>query len=79
MTLTIGVLTNVLNETFKKKGVLYSACEMGFYEEVIFKQKDIDKFIELANSKALKISTIKAFNLDELILDELNKIESKMI
>lgn len=79
MTLTIGVLTNVLNETFKKKGVLYSACEMGFYEEVIFKQKDIDKFIEMANSKALKISTIKAFNLDELILVELDKIESKMI
>ncbi len=79
MTLTIGVLTNVLNETFKKKGVLYSACEMGFYEEVIFKQKDIDKFIELADNKAIKISTIKPFNLDELILDELNKIESKMI
>ena len=32
MTLTIGVLTNVLEECLKKEGVLYSACEMGFFE-----------------------------------------------
>ena len=79
MTLTIGVLTHVLNECFKKDGVLYSACEMGFYEEIIFKEKNIPKFIELAKRKALKISTINLFNPDDFILNELNNIESKMI
>lgn len=79
MTLTIGVLTDVLNECLKKEGVLYSACEMGFFEEVIFKQKDIDKFIELTNRQAVKISTINPFSCDDLILNEINKIESKMI
>lgn len=79
MTLTISILTNVLNQIDKMEGVLYSACEMGFFEEVIFKEKDIDKFLELTDRQAIKISTIKKFNLDEIVLNELNKIESKMI
>ena len=79
MTLTIGVLTNTLNEISKKDGVLYSACEMGFFEEVIFKEKDIDKFIELTDKQAIKVSTINRFSPDEIILDELDKIKSKMI
>lgn len=79
MTLTIGVLTNILNHCLEKEGVLYSACEMGFFEEVIFKEKDISKFIQLSDKKALKVSTIHPFDCDELIFKELSKIESKMI
>lgn len=52
---------------------------MGFFEEVIFKQKDIDKFISLTDRQALKVSTINPFSCDELIKEELEKIESKMI
>ena len=59
--------------------VLYCACEMGFFEEVIFKEKDIEKFMELVNVNAFKVSTIKPFDLDELIHEEINKINSKMI
>lgn len=79
MTLTIGILTNLLNKFLEKEGVLYCACEMGFFEEVIFKEKNIKKFIELINVNAFKISTIKPFNLDELIYGELNNITSEMI
>ena len=79
MTLTIGVLTNALHESQKREGVLYSACEMGFFEEVIFKEKDIPKFISLVNAKAMKISTINPFSCDDLIKTQLDKIESKMI
>ena len=79
MTLSIGVLTNALNECLKKEGVLYSACEMGFFEEVIFKEKNIKKFLELIDRNALKISTIDPFSCDDIILEELGKIESKMI
>lgn len=74
MTLTIGILTAVLNECLKNEGVLYSACEMGFFEEVIFKQMDIGKFIDLVDRPALKISTIKPFSCDEIIQEELGKI-----
>ncbi len=79
MTLTIGILTNLLNKFLEKEGVLYCACEMGFFEEVIFKEKDIEKFIELTNTAAFKVSTIHPFDLDELIREEINKIHSEMI
>ncbi|WP_432645153.1 SAM-dependent methyltransferase HcgC family protein [Methanobrevibacter sp.] len=79
MTLTIGILTNLLNSCQSKEGVLYSASEMGFFEEVIFKEKNINKFTELISTNAFKISTINPFNLDELIEKELDKINSKMI
>ena len=79
MTLAIGILTNLLKRCHDKEGVLYSACEMGFFEEVIFKEQDIDKFIELIDANAFKISTINPFDLDELIGEELKKINTKMI
>lgn len=79
MTLTIGVLTNALQESQKREGVLYSACEMGFFEEVIFKEKNIPKFVESVSKNAMKISTINPFSCDDLIKTQLDKIESKMI
>ena len=79
MTLTIGILTNTLNEISKKNGVLYSACEMGFFEEIIFKEKNINKFIELTDTQSIKISTINQFSPDEIILNELDKIKSRMV
>ena len=79
MTLTIAILTNLMNKFLEKKGVLYCACEMGFFEEIIFKQKDIGKFIELSDVNAFKISTIKAFDLDDLIKEEIEKINTEMI
>ena len=74
MTLAIGVLTNVLNECLERQGVLYSACEMGFFEEVIFKEQDISKFVELTDKQAVKVSTIDPFSCDEIIGNEIAKI-----
>ena len=78
MTLTIGVLTNVLNRCLEREGVLYSACEMGFFEEVIFKEKNIQRFIELAERPALKVSTIDPFSCDDLIESEIGKINCEV-
>ncbi|MBR4447811.1 SAM-dependent methyltransferase HcgC family protein [Methanobrevibacter sp.] len=74
MTLTIGVLTNVLNKCLEREGVLYSACEMGFFEEVIFKEQNIDKFMSLVDKPALKVSAINPFSCDELVKKEIDKI-----
>ena len=52
---------------------------MGFFEEVIFKEKNIDKFIELANANALKVSTISPFNCDGVISEEMKKITARVI
>lgn len=76
MTLTIGVLTNVLDICLEKDGVLYSACEMGFFEEIIFKEKNIEKFLKSVDKQALKVSTINPFNCDELIIREISKIKT---
>ena len=35
--------------------------------------------MELTDRKAMKVSTIKEFSPDEIILEELDKIESEMI
>ena len=74
MTLAIGVLTNVLNSCLEREGVLYSACEMGFFEEVIFKQQDVNKFVELTGRQAVKVSTIDPFSCDEIIGNEIARI-----
>ena len=79
MTLTIGLLTRVLKICLEKEGTLYSACEMGFFEEVIFKEKNIGKFIELVNVNAIKVSTISPFNCDDVISEEMDKITSRVI
>lgn len=79
MTLSIGVLNNALNESLAKNGVLYAACEMGFFEETIFKEKDIPLFLELITKPAMKVSTIDLFNCDELLEKQLNSINCEII
>ena len=56
--------------------ILYSACEMGFFEEIIFKEKGIAKFIQAVDKPALKVSTINPFSCDAIINDEIKKIKS---
>ena len=51
---------------------------MGFFEEVIFKEQNIAKFIKLVDKQALKISTIEPFNCDELIATEISKIKTDL-
>lgn len=79
MTLSIGVLNNSLNNSLARDGVLYSACEMGFFEEVIFKDKDIPLFLEKVTKPAMKVSTIALFNCDEILKEQLESIDCKII
>lgn len=79
MTLAIKTLTNALNKSLSREGVLYSACEMGFFEEIIFKEQNIDKFLKEVDKEAMKISTINPFSCDELLENELNKIKTEII
>ena len=78
MTLTIRVLTNALNSALEKEGVLYSACDMRFFEDIIFKEKNIAKFLNIINKEAITVSTIKLFNCDELLNNQIKKIDSKI-
>ena len=48
------------------------------FEEVIFKDKNIPQFIELAESPALKVSAIDPFSCDDLIESEIEKINCEV-
>lgn len=79
MTLSIGVLNNSLNQSLARKGVLYAACEMGFFEEIIFKERNISLFLENIIKPALKVSTIDLFNCDEILKEQLDSIKCEII
>ena len=79
MTFTIDVLRQSMNRILAKEGVLYCASEMTFYEEIIFKEKDLDKFFKLIESPVIKISTILPFDCDDIIKEFIDEISSEIL
>ena len=79
MTFTIDVLRQSMNRILAKEGVLYCASEMTFYEEIIFKEKDLDKFFKLIESPVIKVSTIRPFDCDDSIKEFIDEIYSEIL
>ena len=79
MTLAIDVLRQSMNSILDRDGVLYCASEMTFYEEIIFKEKDLEKFFKLIESPVLKVSTIQPFDCDGIIDEFIDKIFSEIL
>ena len=79
MTFTIDVLRQSMNRILAKEGVLYCASEMTFYEEIIFKEKDLDKFFKLIESPVIKVSTILPFDCDDIIKEFIDEIYSEIL
>ena len=79
MTLAIDVLRQSMNSILDRDGVLYCASEMTFYEEIIFKEKDLKKFFKLIELPVLKVSTIHPFDCDGIIDEFIDKIFSEIL
>ena len=79
MTFTIDVLRQSMNKILKTEGVLYCSSEMTFYEEIIFKEKDLSKFFDLIESPVIKVSTILPFDCDDLIKGFIDEIHSEIL
>ena len=79
MTFTIDVLRQSMNRILAEDGVLYCSSEMTFYEEIIFKEKDLDKFFSLIESPVIKVSTILPFDCDDIIKGFIDEIHSEII
>ena len=79
MTLAIDVLRQSMNSILDRDGVLYCASEMTFYEEIIFKEKDLEKFFKLIESPVLKVSTIQPFDCDGIINEFIDEIYSEIL
>ena len=79
MTFAVDVLRQSMNRILSKEGVLYCACEMTFYEEIIFKEKDLKKFFSLIESPVIKVSTIAPFDCDEILWEIIDNIHSEIL
>lgn len=79
MTFAIDVLRQSMNRILAKDGVLYCSSEMTFYEEIIFKEKDLEKFFRLIESPVIKVSTILPFDCDGIINEFIDKIHSEVL
>ena len=79
MTFAIDVLRQSMNRILAEEGVLYCSSEMTFYEEIIFKEKNLDKFLKLIESPVIKVSTILPFDCDGIINEFLDNIHSDIL
>jgi hypothetical protein len=68
-----------MNSILDRDGVLYCASEMTFYEEIIFKEKDLEKFFRLVELPVIKVSTILPFDCDFIINEFIDKIHSEIL
>ena len=79
MTFAIDVLRQSMNRILAEDGVLYCSSEMTFYEEIIFMEKNLDKFFKLIESPVIKVSTILPFDCDETIKGFIDNINSEIL
>ena len=79
MTFAIDILRQSMNRILAREGVLYCSSEMTFYEEIIFKEKDLEKFFKLIESPVIKVSTIHPFDCDSIIKEFIDEIHSEIL
>lgn len=79
MTFAIDVLRQSMNRILAEEGVLYCSSEMTFYEEIIFKEKNLEKFFKLIESPVIKVSTILPFDCDDIIKGFIDEIHSEIL
>lgn len=78
MTLTLEILRKSLADALNKPGVLYGVAGMEFYEGILFKEKNVHKFLNLIKKPALTISTLEPFSCDEIIHEYLDKLYARV-
>lgn len=76
MTLTIEIIRKSLEDALRKPGVLYGVTGMEFYEGILFKEKNVHKFLDLTKKPALIISTLEPFSCDDIIQGYLDELDS---
>lgn len=76
MTLTIEIIRKSLEDALRKPGVLYGVAGMEFYEGILFKEKNVNKFLDLTKKPALIISTLEPFSCDDIIRGYLDEVDS---
>jgi hypothetical protein len=78
MTLTIETLRKSLENVLQGEGVLYGVVAMDFYEGILFKEKNVQKFLKAAEKPALTVSSLTPVQCDDMIQKQLSKLNSKV-
>jgi hypothetical protein len=79
MTLTLDVLRKSIEEVLKKEGVLYAVASLDFYEGILFKEKNVEKFLETLQRPAMVASSLKPIDLDSILNQQMKKITVDII
>ena len=74
MTLTINLLREAMVKANEFDGVLYATSNINFYEKILFKDKDVEEFVNSIDKPALVVSSIVPIDVDEILLDLLDLI-----
>lgn len=75
MTLTLDVLRKSLDDVLNKEGVLYAVTSLDFYERILFKEKDVKKFLSALQRPALVVSSLEPVDLESILIQHLEKIK----
>jgi hypothetical protein len=79
MTLTLDVLRKSVEEVLKKEGVLYAVASLDFYEGILFKEKNVEKFLETLQRPAMVASSLEPIDLDSILKQQMEKITVDII
>lgn len=78
MTLTIETLRKSLENVLQCDGVLYGVAAMDFYEGILFKEKNVQKFLKATEKPALTVSALNFIQCDDAIQRQLSKVTSRV-
>ncbi|MDP1551942.1 MAG: SAM-dependent methyltransferase HcgC family protein [Methanobacteriaceae archaeon] len=79
MTLTMDVLRKSVEEILKTNGVLYAVASLDFYEGILFKEKNTEKFLESVNRPAMIVSSINPVQIDKTLFKIIEKIKVEIL
>lgn len=79
MTLTVEILRRSMEDALKEEGVLYSTASLEFYERILFRERDVDAFLERLKRPALIVSSLREIDCDAILQGNLLPLQSRVI
>ena len=79
MTLTVDVLRRSMADALEFEGVLYATATLEFFERILFKDRDPERFLRNLESPALVVSSLEDLECDGIIEGNLEMIKSRII
>ncbi|MDI9614926.1 DUF1188 domain-containing protein [Methanothermobacter sp.] len=79
MTLTVEVMRRSMADALEFEGVLYATATLEFFERILFKEGDPERFLRRLESPSLVVSSLEELDCDGIIEGNLGMIKSRII